>query len=94
MSAESNSETAIFERLVLPTGSGMTQETARSLIALRFGPEDTARMQELADKARQGDLTPPEQREVESYERVGHYLSILQSKARVALRGTMSSDGT
>ncbi len=43
-------------------------------------------MHALAEKARQGTLTPEEQQEVDNYERVGHYLAILQSKARIALR--------
>ncbi len=44
-------------------------------------------MQMLADKAKAGTLTPSEQEEIDNYERVGHYLAILQSKARVALKG-------
>ena len=45
-------------------------------------------MHVLLEKARQGSLTADEQREMENYERVGHYLAILQSKARMALSGS------
>jgi hypothetical protein len=45
-------------------------------------------MRDLSEKARQGELTADEQREIDNYERVGHYLAILQSKARMALRGS------
>ena len=38
-----------------------------------------------AEKARQGSLTPEEQDEIEDYERVGHLLGMLQSKARLSL---------
>lgn len=41
-------------------------------------------MEELAEKARQGTLAVDEQQEIVDYERVGHYLAILQSKARRA----------
>jgi hypothetical protein len=85
MSIESTSETAIFERIVLPATLGLSEEAARSLLAMGFSAEDTARSHVLAEKARQGTLTPDEQREIENYERVGHYLAILQSKARMAL---------
>jgi len=91
MSVESTSESAIFERIVLPTEPGLTREAAQSLLAIGFGPEDKARMRVLAEKAREDSLTPEERREIDNYERVGHYLSILQSKARFALRASVDT---
>ncbi len=88
MSIESTSETAIFERLVLPSEPKLSHDAAHSSLALGFSPEDTERMHVLLEKARQGSLTADEQREMENYERVGHYLAILQSKARMALSGS------
>jgi hypothetical protein len=88
MSIESTSETAIFERLMLPSEPGLSQEAARSLLAVGFSPEDTERLHALAEKSRQGTLSPDEQQEIDNYERVGHYLAILQSKARMALRSS------
>lgn len=82
----STNETAILERVVLPLDTEENSQTARSLLALRFSSADQVRMQELAAKARAGSLSPDEQREIDNYERVGHYLAILQSKARTALR--------
>ncbi|HEY5313887.1 MAG TPA: hypothetical protein VIK18_15265 [Pirellulales bacterium] len=86
MSLNATSETAIFERIVLPSDPGLSEQAARSTVAMQFGPEDRKRMQVLADKAKQGKLSPDEEQEVENYERVGHYLAILQSKARVGLK--------
>ena len=86
MSIDVTSETAIFERIVLPAEPDLSQQAAKSLLSLAFSPEDRQRMQSLADKAREGTLTPDEQEAIENYERVGHYLAILQSKARIALR--------
>lgn len=86
MAIDTSSETAIFERIVLPEEPGMSEEAARSLLAMGFNPADRQRMQVLADKAKAGGLSPEEEIEIENYERVGHYLGILQSKARRALR--------
>ena len=43
-------------------------------------------MQELSLKAQEGTLTPTEQGEVESYRRVGYWLGVLWSKARLSLK--------
>jgi hypothetical protein len=86
MSLDSTSETAIFERIVLPIEPKFSEEAARSILAIQFSAEDRDRMQILADKAKQAALSPDEHREIDNYERVGHYLAILQSKARVALK--------
>ncbi|MBI2827516.1 MAG: hypothetical protein HYX69_22805 [Planctomycetia bacterium] len=86
MTIQSTSETAIFERIVLAREAGISQDAPRPLLAFGFSGEDSARMRELSEKARQGSLTPDEQHAIDNYERVGHYLAILQSKARLALR--------
>ncbi|MGH9753369.1 MAG: hypothetical protein ACREA2_11355 [Blastocatellia bacterium] len=43
-------------------------------------------MHELAEKARGGVLTLEEHIEMDNYERVGHVLSLMKSKARKALK--------
>jgi hypothetical protein len=43
-------------------------------------------MHELLDKAKAGTLTAADKEDAESYERVGHLLSILKAKARVSLQ--------
>jgi hypothetical protein len=45
-------------------------------------------MHELAEKARAGTLTLEEHIEMDNYERVGHVLSLMKSKARKKLRAT------
>ena len=44
-------------------------------------------MRELSAKAREGTRTLDEQAAITNYERVGHFLNILQSKARRSLKG-------
>jgi hypothetical protein len=79
-------EAAIWER-VLAVDSELTPEAAAFLLRLDFRETDHARLHELAVKAQDGTLTPEERGEYQEYLRVGNVLAILQSKARVALRG-------
>ena len=43
-------------------------------------------MRQLAAKAREGTLSSREQIEIDNYERVGHFLNLMQSKARCSLK--------
>lgn len=80
------SEVEIFSRLIDPGNPTMTPEAAAAVLQLTFAPTDHARMQELARKSNEGELTPDERRELESYVFVGDVLGILKSKARSSLR--------
>ncbi len=86
--ADINSEVAIFGRLIEPDESPLTPEVARYLLTLDFRAADRARMNELAEKARESRLTPEEDTELDSYIHVGNLLAILKSKARKSLRDT------
>jgi anthranilate/para-aminobenzoate synthase component I len=48
-------------------------------------------MNELAAKARSGTLTAAERVEVESYNRVGHLVAIIQARARQVLERRRSA---
>jgi hypothetical protein len=80
-----NSQAAILSRLIKPETDDLSPDAARSLLRLRFDESDLSRMDELAARAREGALTEEERSEVENYERVGHLLALLHSKARRAL---------
>lgn len=80
-------EAEILTRVIEPEVPGMTPDAARSVLALGFAPSDLDRINALAEKARQGILSSDEQSELDSYERVGHLLALLQAKARSSLRG-------
>jgi hypothetical protein len=82
----SSGESAIVGRIVDPQRQGFSPEAVQSILSLDFASEDQDRMQCLAEKAREGSLTPDEQSEAEDYERVAHFLGVLHSKARVSLR--------
>jgi hypothetical protein len=76
----------IFSRVFEPAEFNMSGEAAKEILKLDFARQDSARMNALAEKARQGNLSASEDSELESYIRVGHFLSIMQSKARQALK--------
>lgn len=80
-----NTDADILERLIDPHTPSFSHEAARAILEITFPPSDVRRMNELAAKAREGTLTLDEQDEIDGYERVGHLLGILQSKARLSL---------
>ena len=90
-SSPADSDVAILNRLIEPEVENLPPEVARYLLSLDFCRGDRDRIQELAAKAREGTLTPAEQHEAESYERIGHLLALLRSKARKSLN-TASSE--
>jgi hypothetical protein len=61
-------------------------EAARSIIDLRFSDAQVERMRELADRNNQGVLTDAERLEMEEFQRIGSYLSILKAKSRLWLK--------
>ncbi|MBI4601162.1 MAG: hypothetical protein HY721_04295 [Planctomycetes bacterium] len=82
-----NTEAAIWTRIVHPEGE-LTSRSARAILQVGFQQGDRERMRALAAKAREGLLTPEEEIEIDSFERVGHLLSTLKSKARKVLKKT------
>jgi hypothetical protein len=87
-----NHDADILARVIVPGRPELTKQTAKMLLALDFPPEDRERMNRLAAKARDGELTDDEQHEIDAYERVGHILSLLKSKARVWLDSNQASE--
>ncbi len=81
-----SNEAAIVGRLMKPDRGDFSPEAAQELLSLRFGDDDQARMRELSLKAQEGTLTASEQEEVENYRRVGYWLGILWSRARLSLK--------
>lgn len=83
-------EFRLFARVVQPERPMLSSEAARSILAMSFDSNDVQRINVLSERAREGTLSGAEQSELDTYERVGHLLGILHSKARVSLRATDS----
>jgi len=80
------SEAQIWARIIQPERNGLSPEAARSLLELTFSAEDVTRMNELAQKNRDGLLTRKERQELADYVRVGDALSLIHLKARKSLK--------
>lgn len=75
----------MMERLLSPVGDCLTSEVAERLVALRADAGVQARIDELAERANEGLLTPEERLEYEAYVRTITFISFLQAKARKLL---------
>lgn len=87
------SEAAIMSRVLELDKPTLSLEAARAILALDFDQADKDRMRELSAKAQEGTLTANEQAAINNYERVGHFLNLMQSKARRALKGRRTTNG-
>ncbi|MBI4324148.1 MAG: hypothetical protein HY674_02675 [Chloroflexi bacterium] len=76
-----------MERLLVESFAQiLTPERARLILDLRAGEMEQARVDDLAQKANQGELTPEEAAEYDGYIRFGTRIAILQAKARCYLQ--------
>ena len=81
-------EPIIWARLIQAPKGPISPEAASYLLSIDFSEADHTRMQELMDKSNEGVLTVDEGAELDSYVNVANVLSVMHSRARVALRGT------
>jgi hypothetical protein len=93
LSPSATSEAAILTRVIEPDKPTFSPESARDILALDFSPDDKERMHQLSVKAQDGTLTADEEDAITNYERVGHLLNILQSKARRSLKSRRDTNG-
>lgn len=82
--ADAKAVVAMWDR-VIHLEESISATAARALLKLRFPPQDVARMQTLAAKARRGDLTETEAVEMDAFEQMGCLLDILHAKVRRVL---------
>jgi hypothetical protein len=85
MTQSALTEAHILEHVVMSDQAGMSPESAQAILDLRFDPPALNRLNELAEKNRQGTLTESERQEMDKYMRVGNFLNLMQAKARLFL---------
>jgi hypothetical protein len=78
-------EPAIWARLIQAPKLPISPETAHYVLAIDFSEADHARMQALMHKSNDGALTPDEASELDGYVNIANVLSVMHSRARVAL---------
>ena len=85
MSRRRNGSTTLLERLLEPVSRSLNVEAARKLMQMKADSKTQARLDELACKCNEGELTPAERDEYERYVTAGNLIAILQAKARLLL---------
>jgi len=75
----------ILDRLLDPFADCLTPDVALAVANLRARPEVQERIDELAEKCNEGELTPVEQAEYRAIVEAIDFISVLQAKARARL---------
>ncbi len=78
--------TAMLQQLADLEPRSRSPATARKILELSFSPRQQKRAGFLSEKAQEGSLTVPERDELDEYITVADLLTILQSRARRALK--------
>ena len=78
-------ESSIFDRMLDPVARCFTPEVAMQIAELRADPPTQTRINELAAKCNEGELTEPERHEYGAYVELLDVIGILQAKARAIL---------
>lgn len=84
-SSSTLTEADILDKVVASSKAGFGKEFARAILDLHFDEGAAARLNELAEKNRQGMLAESERAELDKYLRVGNFLNLMQAKARLSL---------
>jgi hypothetical protein len=75
-------EQTVFDRVTEPVLRILTVEQARAVLQYRGEEADRQRIEELATKNTEGELTDEERAEYEAYVRANEFVAILQAKAK------------
>lgn len=74
-----------FDRGTAPVLQLFSDDQARRVAEYQAGPELMQRIEELADKSTEGELSTDERAEYEGYVRANKFVAILQAQARKRL---------
>jgi hypothetical protein len=86
-----HSHTAVLDRLLDPLDRILTAEVAEQIVNLRADANTQKRIDELADKSTEGQLSAEEEAEYDDYIEAIDIIGILQAKARAALARAKNS---
>jgi hypothetical protein len=75
----------VLDRVLDPFTDCLTPEVAQRIVELRADPETQARIDELADKSTEGQLSESERVEYDRFREAFHFITVLQAKARTLL---------
>jgi hypothetical protein len=80
-------EASLLDRMLDPVGQALSPDAARRLLALRADEDAQRQIDQLADRANEGQLTAEERDEYESLITGAGVIAVLQAKARSVLAG-------
>ena len=78
----------IWDRVIGADGHALSRDEACALLRWKFPDSDRQRVDQLSEKARTGNLSAGEQRELDEYLAIESALISLKSRARLALKST------
>ena len=81
----------VLDRFLNPVRDILTPEVARAIADLRADAPTQERIEDLADRHREGRLTPDELGEYEALVNGANLIAVLQAKARTVLNGSKVS---
>jgi hypothetical protein len=85
MIASPVTDAEILAEVIGPDRPDMPPDVARSFLKFQFSEVQKERMRELADLNNRGILSKQQRAQMESFLRVGHFLALIQAKARLSL---------
>ena len=81
----------VLDRVLDPFTECFTTEVAQRIVDLRADAHTQSRLDELASKANEGQLSSAERAEYDKYRSAFHFITILQAKARRLLKRQATS---
>jgi hypothetical protein len=88
---ETTTQNTIIDEMLEPFTEALTPEAAQSLSKLKAKPVVQARVDELAAKSNEGELTEAERKEYETYVQVGNIFALIKAKAKQIVAGNSNS---
>jgi hypothetical protein len=82
---KTNGDTVALEKFLRPMARGLSTELALAIVNLTADEETQTRYDALAEKRTEGQLTPAELEELESFVRINTLLAILKTEAQAVL---------
>lgn len=75
----------LLDRILEPLSSSLNKEASEKLLNLKADRKVQARVNQLAAKCNEGELTAEERHEYELYLMVNHFVAVLKAKSRILL---------
>lgn len=76
----------ILQRIAGPPGKPLPPEVARFFLDITFTDAEQQRIAELSEKANEGELSPEERDELDTFLLLNDFLIIMQSKAKASVK--------